>query len=68
MGYALGTSKRILLYSSIFDAEDSFPTGAIRKNGRVFMHPDMVNMQKMHGDLFNVKYMLILRNTTVCAT
>lgn len=61
----LRAAKGVCLLRSIFDAEDSFPTGAIRKNGRVFMHPDMVNTQKMHGDLFNVKYVLILRNTTV---
>ncbi len=51
---------------SIFDAEDSFPTGAIRKKGRVFMHPDIHNIQQLDGDLFDVKYLIILRNTTVC--
>jgi len=50
---------------SIYDAEDSFPTGAIRKTGRVFMRPDLVNLQQLDGILFNLKYLIILRNTTV---
>ena len=50
---------------SIYDSEDSFPTGAIRANGRIFMRPDIVNLQQLDGVLFNVKYLLILRNTTV---
>ncbi len=49
----------------IYDAEDSFPTGAIRKSGRIFMHPDIVNLQQLDGVLMNVKYLLIVRNTTV---
>lgn len=49
----------------IVDTEDSFPTGAIRKAGRLFMHPDIVNLQHLHGRLLNVKYLLIARNTTV---
>lgn len=49
----------------IYDAEDSFPTGAIRKSGRVFMRPDIVNLQKLDGVLFDVKYLIIVRNTTV---
>jgi hypothetical protein len=49
---------------SIYDSEDSFPTGAIRKSGRVFMHPDLVNLHMMDGVLFNVKYLIILRNIT----
>lgn len=53
---------------SIFDAEDSFPTGAIRKSGRVFMRPDIINLQKLDGVMMNVKYLLILRNTTVWHT
>lgn len=51
---------------SIYDAEDSFPTGAIRKSGRVFMRPDIVNLQRLDGILFNVKYLIIARNVTVC--
>jgi hypothetical protein len=55
-----------LAYSrSIYDSEDSFPTGAIRKKGRVFMRPDLVNLQKLDGVLFNIKYLIILRNITV---
>lgn len=50
---------------SIYDAEDSFPTGAIRKSGRVFMRPDIVTLQQLDGVMFNVKYLLIVRNTTV---
>lgn len=50
---------------SIYDAEDSFPTGAIRKNGRVFMRPDLINLQAMDGIMYNIKYLIILRNTTV---
>jgi hypothetical protein len=46
---------------SIFDAEDSFPTGAIRKPGRVFMRPDLVNLHELDGVMFNIKYLIILR-------
>lgn len=49
---------------TIYDAEDSFPTGAIRRPGRVFMRPDIINLQKLDGRLLNVKYLLILRNVT----
>ena len=49
----------------IYDAEDSFPTGAIRRPGRVFMRPDIINLQRLDGVLFNVKYLLIVRNITV---
>jgi hypothetical protein len=49
---------------SIYDAEDSFPTGAIRKTGRIFMSPDLVNLQKLDGKLFRIKYLIILRNVT----
>lgn len=48
----------------IVDTEDSFPTGAIRKPGRLFMHPDIVNLQHLHGNMLNVKYLLIARNVT----
>lgn len=48
----------------IYDAEDSFPTGAIRKSGRIFMRPDLVNIEKLHGVIFNVKYLIITRNVT----
>ena len=47
------------------DSEDSFPTGAIRAPGRVFMHPDLVNVNHVDGDVVNVKYLVIVRNTTV---
>lgn len=50
---------------TIYDSEDSFPTGAIRQNGRVFMRPDIINLQQLDGVLFNVKYLIIVRNTTV---
>eukprot|EP01038_Epipyxis_sp_PR26KG_P014884 gene14884-20016_t len=49
---------------TIYDSEDSFPTGAIRKSGRIFMRPDIVNLQQLDGVLFDVKYLIILRNTT----
>lgn len=49
---------------SIFDSEDSFPTGAIRKSGRVFMRPDIINLHELDGVMFNVKYLIIIRNTT----
>jgi hypothetical protein len=48
----------------IYDAEDSFPTGAIRLRERLFMRPDLVNLQELDGKLFDVKYLLIVRNTT----
>lgn len=48
----------------IYDAEDSFPTGAIRKTGRVFMRPDIINLQKLDGILYNIKYLIIARNVT----
>lgn len=49
---------------TIFDAEDSFPTGAIRKAGRVFNRPDLVNLQMLDGILFDIKYLVIARNVT----
>ena len=49
---------------SIFDSEDSFPTGAIRKSGRIFMRPDIINLQELDGVMFNIKYLIIIRNTT----
>lgn len=54
--------------TTIYDAEDSFPTGAIRKSGRVFMRPDLVHLQNLDGVLYDIKYLLILRNTTVSYT
>jgi hypothetical protein len=50
---------------SIYDSEDSFPTGAIRANGRIFMRPDIINLQQLDGVMFNIKYLIIVRNTTV---
>ena len=52
----------IFVCRTIFDSEDSFPTGAIRKRGRIFMRPDIVNLQMLDGKLFNIKYLIILRN------
>ena len=49
---------------SIYDSEDSFPTGAIRKHGRLFMRPDLINLQQFDGVLFNIKYLLIARNVS----
>lgn len=49
----------------IYDAEDSFPTGAIRKPGRLFMRPDLVNLEMLNGIVFNIKYLIIARNVTV---
>jgi hypothetical protein len=48
----------------IYDAEDSFPTGAIRKSGRIFCRPDLINVQKLDGILYNIKYLIIARNVT----
>ena len=50
---------------NIYDSEDSFPTGAIRKTGRVFCRPDLINVQRLDGVLYNVKYLIIARNVTV---
>jgi hypothetical protein len=50
---------------TIYDAEDSFPTGAIRKSGRVFMRPDLIHLQALDGVLYDIKYLIIIRNTTV---
>ena len=58
------TDKGMAPCKSIYDAEDSFPTGAIRKQGRLFMRPDIVNLQKLDGVVFNIKYLLIMRNVT----
>jgi len=58
------TDKGMPPCKTIYDAEDSFPTGAIRKQGRLFMRPDIVNLQKLDGVLFNIKYLLIIRNVT----
>eukprot|EP01034_Spumella_vulgaris_P024632 gene24632-31000_t len=52
------------LCKRIYDAEDSFPTGAIRKSGRVFMRPDLINLQQLDGVMFDIKYLVIIRNTT----
>ncbi len=62
--FKLRKEKGLPPCTSIYDAEDSFPTGAIRKQGRVFMRPDLVNLQKLDGVLFNIKYLLIMRNVT----
>lgn len=51
--------------NSIYDAEDSFPTGALRQSGRMFNRPDLINLQQLDGVMFNIKYLVILRNTTV---
>jgi len=48
----------------IYDAEDSFPTGALRKTGRIFCRPDLVNIQMLDGVLFHAKYLVIARNVT----
>ena len=48
----------------IYDAEDSFPTGAIRARGRLFMRPDLINLAELDGKIFDVRYLLIVRNTT----
>lgn len=52
----------------IYDSEDSFPTGAIRKHSRLFMRPDIVNLQKLDGVLFDIKYLIIMRNNTVSSS
>ena len=49
----------------IYDSEDSFPTGAIRSHGRVFMRPDILNLEMLDGDIIRTKYLIILRNITV---
>ena len=49
----------------IYDSEDSFPTGSIRKTGRIFCRPDLINIQKLDGILFHAKYLIIARNVTV---
>lgn len=49
----------------IYDAEDSFPTGAIRKNSRLFMRPDLVHLQALDGILYDLKFLIITRNITV---
>ncbi len=60
----LRTDKGMKPCTSIYDAEDSFPTGAIRRHGRLFMRPDIINLQKLDGVMFNVKYLILLRNVT----
>lgn len=62
--FKMRTEKGLNPCGSIYDAEDSFPTGAIRKSGRLFMRPDIVNLQKLDGVVYNIKYLLILRNVT----
>jgi hypothetical protein len=52
----------------VYDAEDSFPTGAIRKHGRIFCRPDLINIQMLDGVLFHAKYLVIARNVTVRET
>jgi hypothetical protein len=53
-------------YRLIVNTEDSFPTGALRKPGRLFMRPDIVNLQEIDGQIMNVKYIVMVRNSTVC--
>jgi hypothetical protein len=51
----------------IFDYMDSFPTGATKLKTRMYNSPDIVNLESLHGVLFNVKYMVLLRNVPSAA-
>jgi hypothetical protein len=53
------------MYRTIYDAFSSFPFGTPKDQARVFNHPDLVNLRKLDGVLFNVKYLVLSRNITV---
>lgn len=57
--------NNIIIIRSIYDAFSSFPFGSPRNNARHFHHPDLINLRKLDGVLFNVKYLLLFRNLTV---
>jgi hypothetical protein len=60
---------------SILNSLDSFPFGLTSKGhdstvrdghrGRAMNHPDIVNLQALDGVLFNIKYLVLVRNVTV---
>jgi hypothetical protein len=60
---------------SILNSLDSFPFGLTPKGsdstvregyrGRAMNHPDIVNLQALDGVLFNIKYLVLVRNVTV---
>jgi hypothetical protein len=53
------------LIRTIYDAFSSFPFGTPKDQARVFNHPDLINLRKLDGVLFNVKYLVLSRNITV---
>lgn len=62
--------------TSILNSLDSFPFGLVAKGhdatqrdghrGRAMNHADIINLQALDGVLFNVKYIVLARNLTVC--
>jgi len=51
------------LIAVIKNIEDSFPTGSIRKTGRLFMHPDIVNLRRLHeGGFISLKLLILNRD------
>lgn len=48
----------------VFDAIDSFPYGLVKFGGRAMNHPDLRNIQSLDGVLFNIKYLILVRNLT----
>ena len=53
-------SHRLLL-----DVSQSFPMGKKKHTGRAMRHIDLVNIQRLHGVHYNVKYFILLRSVVV---
>ena len=50
----------------LFDYQDSFPFQMVRSPMRAFNHPDMSNLEYLNGKIFNIKYVVLVRNVTDC--
>jgi len=48
---------------TIYDGLNSFPHGYMKHTGRMFAHPDIVNLQMLDGVLFDIRYIVMVRNT-----
>lgn len=49
----------------MIDFSHSFPVAKKKHPGRVMRHGDLVALQLLHGVHFNVKYLVLIRNTAV---
>jgi hypothetical protein len=55
----------VSLNRSIYSGVDPFPFAGPRVKGRVLHHMDLATLQQLDGDLFDIKYLLLVRNATV---